>query len=82
MVIPLACGHPLCFEDGPGAPGTRVPPAGVPADGSGVGGADRPRAGVELGCEAGLAVYFALTVHDIFVRGLTQTYIICTCNYL
>ena len=73
MVIPLAGGEPLCVEDGPGAPGTRVPPARVPADGGSVGGADGSRAGVEVGCEAGLAVYLTLAIQDYSVRGLIPT---------
>ena len=45
VIVPLARGDPLRVEDGPPAPGTRVPPAGVPADGGGVGdGPDGPRA--------------------------------------
>ena len=82
MEIPLACGDPLCIEDGPGASGTSVPAARVPTDGSGVGGPDGPRAGVEVSCEAGLAIYLALAIHDIFVSGLNHVRA-CTCirNY-
>ena len=48
MVVPLARSDPLRVEDGPRAPGTRVPATGVYAYGGGVGGTDGARAGVDI----------------------------------
>ena len=66
MVVPLARSDPLGVEDGPGAPGTRVPATGVSAYGGGVGGTDGPRAGVEVIGVAGLAIDLALPKNHIF----------------
>ena len=67
MVVPLARSDPLGVEDGPGAPGTRVPATGVYAYGGGVGGTDGPKAGVEASCVAGLAVDLALPKHHVLL---------------